>query len=118
MQAKYVNSTTTSTTPATVIDASQPVVIRKIIVGNPVSAGNITVFTEGNALSNNTTQIGYKHTFPSFSTTNVNVTPVVIDFRANSTGGSADDGLFCQTGASIAIDQTMQLTVFWDYAQE
>lgn len=120
MQATYVNTTTTSTTPATVISASGPVVIRKIIVGNPVTAGNITLFNEGNALSNNTTQIAYKHTFPSFSATNTNgVTPIVVDFRsASQQGGSVtEDGIFCQSGASIAIDQTMQVTVLWDIAE-
>lgn len=120
MQAKYTNTTTTSTTPATVIEATQPVVIKKIIVGNPVSGGSVTLFTEGNALSNNTTQIAYKHTFPTFSTTNTNgVSPVVIDFRSTSSqgGSTEDDGIFCQTGSSFAIDQAMQVTVLWDYAQ-
>lgn len=120
IQTTYVNTTTTSTTPATVISSSGPVVVRKIIVGNPVSGGNVTLFSEGNALSNNTTQIAYKHTFPTFSATNTNgTTPVVVDFRGSaSQGGSvADDGIFCQSGASIAIDQTMQVTVLWDIAQ-
>lgn len=117
MQFTFVNTATTGTTPATVINASSPIVIRKILVGNPVTSGNITVFTEGNALSNNTTQIGYKKTFPASFT---NIQPETqIDFRGSSSqGGSiSDDGLFCQVGASIAIDQTMQVTVLWDVAE-
>lgn len=119
MQTTYVNATTTGTTPATVISSTGPVVIRKILVGNPVTAGNIVLFNIGNALSNNTTQIATKITFPSFSTTNINSGPTMYDFRAvAATGGSTeDDGIFCQSGASIAIDQTMQVTVFWDVAQ-
>lgn len=117
MQFTYVNTTTTGTTPATVLNATSPIVIRKILVGNPVVSGNITVFNEGNALSNNTTQIAYKKTFPaSFS----NIQPETqIDFRSTSSqgGSTADDGIFCQAGASIAIDQTMQVTVMWDVAQ-
>lgn len=117
MQSTYVNTTTTSTTPATVIQASGPVTIRKILIGNPLTNGNITVFLEGNALSNNTTNIGYKKTYASsFSS----IQPeTVIDFRAASSqgGSTSDDGLFCQTGASIAIDQTMQVTVMWDVAE-
>lgn len=120
MQATYFNTTTSSTTPAPTINSGNgPVVIRKIIVGNPVTAGNLTVFNIGNALSNNTTQIAAKITYPSFSTTNINSGPVTYDFRSSaSQGGSiSDDGLFCQQGASIVIDQTMQVTVFWDIAE-
>lgn len=117
MQSLYVNTTVTGSNPATVIAANGPVVIRKILIGNPVASGNITLFTEGNALANNTTQIGYKKTYPaSFS----NIQPeTVIDFRGSaSQGGSiSDDGLFCQTGAGIVIDQAMQVTVLWDVAE-
>jgi hypothetical protein len=120
MQSTYFNATTSSTTPAPVISATSPVVIRKIVVGNPVSGGNITVFPIGNALSNNTTNIAMKITFPTFSTTNINNTvPVNIDLRSSASQGGTveDDGLFCQAGASIVIDQTMQVTVFWDVAE-
>lgn len=78
------------------------------------------MFNIGNALSNNTTQVAYKQTFPSFSATNVNgVNPVVIDFRTSSSQGGTigDDGLFCASGACLVIDQVMQVTVLWDYAE-
>lgn len=120
MQTTYVNTTTSGTTPATVLNTDgRAIVIRKLIVGNPVSGGNIVLFNENNALSNNTTQIAVKLTYPSFSTTNINDGPDVYDFRTNAAqGGSVEaDGIFCQTGGSLAIDQTMQVTVFWDYAQ-
>lgn len=117
MQFTYLNSTTTGTTPATVINASAPIVIRKILVGNPVVSGNIILFNEGNALANNTTQIAYKKTYPASFT---NIQPeTMIDFRSTSSqgGSTADDGIFCQVGASISIDQTMQVTVMWDVAE-
>lgn len=116
MQFTYVNATTTGTTPATVILASGPVVIRKILIGNPVNSGNVTLFSEGNALSNNTTQIAWKNTYTSAVSES---SKRDFDFRATSSqGGSVgDDGIFCQNGASIAIDQTMQVTVLWDVAQ-
>ena len=116
IQALYINTTTTSTTPATVIAASGPVVIRKIFVGNPVNSGNITLFSEGNALSNNTTQIAFKKTYGgTVSESSANV----FDFRSSSSQGGSigDDGIFCQNGASIAIDQAMQVTVMWDVAE-
>lgn len=118
MQTTYINTTTTSTTPATVLNSDgRSIVIRKIVIGNPVNSGNITVFSENNALSNNTTQILSKISLPGTVNTLV---PVVIDFRtASGAGGGSteDDGLFCQTGGSIAIDQTMQVSVLWDYAE-
>lgn len=117
MQTTYVNATTSGTTPATVIAANGPVVIRKILIGNPVASGNITIFNEGNALANNTTQIAYKKTYPASFTS---IQPeTVVDFRGSSSqGGSiSDDGIFCQTGAGITIDQTMQVTVLWDIAE-
>lgn len=117
MQSLYVNATVSGSNPATVIAANGPVIIRKIIVGNPVTSGNITLFLEGNALANNTTNIGYKKTYPASFT---NIQPeTVIDFRGSSSqGGSVGtDGIFCQTGASIVIDQTMQVTVLWDVAE-
>lgn len=116
MQTTYLNATTSGTTPATVLQATGPIVIRKILVGNPVNSGNITLFNEGNALSNNTTQIAFKNTY----TSSVSETSVrMFDFRASSSqGGSIEtDGIFCQNGASIAIDQTMQVTVLWDVSE-
>ncbi len=120
MQATFFNTTTSSTTPAPTLNGGNgPIVIRKIIVGNPVTAGNLTVFSTGNALSNNTTNIALKLTYPSFSTTNINDGPDVYDFRASSSqGGSVEsDGLQFPQGASLVIDQTMQVTVLWDISE-
>ena len=117
MQYTYVNATTTSTTPATVIAASGPVVIRKILIGNPVALGNITLFYEGNALANNTTQIAYKKTYQSSLSSIQPETQVDLRSTSSQGGSTGDDGIFCQNGASISIDQTMQVTVLWDVAQ-
>lgn len=118
MQATYFNTTTSSTTPAPVISTA-PIVIRKIMVGNPVTAGNLTLFNAGNVLSNNTTQVIAKLTYPSFSTTNINDGPDVYDFRSTSSQGgtTSDDGIMCGAGACLQMDQTMQVTVFWDLAE-
>lgn len=123
MQAFYTNTSTALTganTAQNINTDSRSIVVRKIIVGNPVSGGNIVLFNAPSQVANATTTIAYKHTFPTFSTTNTNgVTPVVVDFRAASTGaGSAEeDGIICANGGAIATDQTMQVTVLWDYAE-
>ena len=121
MQITYLNTTTSGTTPASQVNTDgRAIVIRKLIVGNPVSTGNITIHNNNVALSNDTTTINFKLTLPTFSTTNPNVVPLVVDFRAGAMagGGSAEaDGLECSQGSSIVLDQTMQVLVLWDYAE-
>ena len=118
MQFVYLNTTTSSTTPASVV-STQSMVLKKLIIGNPVTAGNLTVHNTGNALANDTTTIAFKLTLPTFSTTNVNQTqPLVVDFCTLGNAGVAEDGLSCASGCSIVIDQTMQVTALWDYPSE
>ena len=123
MNFTYFNTATSSTTPAPAFNQGQAgnIVIRKIIVGNPVSGGTLIVFNDGNALSNNTTNIAFNLTLPTFSTTNINsAVPLVIDFRGSSEagGGSVEaDGLQLTGGGSMAISTTMQVTVLWDLAE-
>lgn len=120
MQTLYVNTTTSGTTPATVINSDgRAIVVRKIFVGAPASGATLTLFNENNALANNTTQIAFGLTYPTFSSTNPNSVPTVVDFRAVSgQGGSTeDDGIFCPAGGSISISSAMQVSVLWDYAQ-
>ena len=119
MQATYLNTTTSGTTPASQVNTDgRSIVIRKILVGNPVSSGNITIHNNNVALANDTTTINAKITLPAFSTTNINTGPLTFDFRTASPNGSTEaDGLQCSQGASIVLDQTMQVTVFWDYTE-
>ena len=120
MVVSYFNSTTSGTTPASVINTDgRSIVIRKILVGNPVSSGNLTIHYTNNALAQDTTTIAAKITYPAFSTTNVNDGPDTYDFRcANSGSGSTEaDGLVLGMGGSLVMDQTMQVTVFWDYTE-
>ena len=70
MYSTYVNSTTSGTTPATVINTdARTIVVKKILVGAPASAATLTLFNINNALANNTTQIAFGLTYPTFSTT-------------------------------------------------
>lgn len=122
MQSTYITTTSAGTTPAQAIsgDATRAIVVRKILVGLPVSAATLTVFNIGNALSNNTTQIAFGMTMPTFAASAVNPGMYTIDFRASSGAGGGsveEDGLICQTGGSLAISSNMQITVLWDYAE-
>jgi len=120
MQTTYFNTVTSGTTPAPQLNTDgRAIVVRKILIGNPTSGGTVTLFNIGNALSNNTTQIAVNITYPSFSTTNINDGPDMYDFRAQNSGSGSteEDGVPCSSGGSVAISGTMQVTVFWDYAE-
>lgn len=96
-------------TNGTVIDAGgADVRVFKLIVGAPVSAGNIYLYNITNPLNGSTANIGSKITLPTFSTTNVNPGVYVLDFGPY--------GLPLPQGGNIVIDQTMQITVVWGYA--
>jgi hypothetical protein len=119
MQYTYLNTVTSSTTPASVVSTAS-IVLRKLLIGNPVSGGSITIHYTGNALANDTTTIAWKMTLPAFSSTYPSSTPMVVDFRAASGSGGAisEDGLSMASGCSIVLDQTMQVLALWDLAQE
>src|SRR5579859_6840891 len=111
MQVFYTNTQTSIASTATAQSISSvPVVIRKIIVGNPVNSGNVILFNESNAVANNTTNIVFKKVYGgTVAETSANT----FDFRAasGSGGGSVEeDGIFCPGGASIVTDQTMAVT--------
>jgi hypothetical protein len=91
-------------------DAQRDVVVHKLIVGTPVSAGNVWLRTITNPISASTANIAFKMTLPTFSTTNVNPGVFVVDF------GPA--GLPLNQGGNLEIDQTMNVTVIWDYLDE
>jgi hypothetical protein len=119
MRFTYFNTAQTSPASAQALDpqngTDEDRVLRKIIVGAPVSAGTIIVYNTNNAVFNATTNIAYKHTFPTFSTTNTNgVSPVVIDFTAAGGKPGGTNGLLLQNGGSFTTDQAMQVSFLWD----
>ena len=120
MNFTYLNTTTSSTTPASQINTDgRAIVLKKLIIGNPVTAGNLTVHYTNVALANDTTTIAFKLTLPTFSTTNTNTAqPVVVDFCTLGNAGVGEDGLSLANGGSIVLDQTMQVTALWDYSSE
>jgi hypothetical protein len=119
MKFTYLNTAQVTPATATAIDAQAGAndnrVLKKILVGNPVSGGNIVIFNLNNAVFGATTNIAYKHTFPTFSATNTNgVTPIVIDFTGAGGPAKGTNGLILQGGGSVTTDQTMQVTLLWD----
>lgn len=116
MRVTYVDSAITSTTPATALDAlagaDEDRILYKIIVGKPVAAATITVFNMSNALANNTTNIAFKYTFPTFGAGTPASDQIIF-----STGGGRDvrrDGLNLPQGGSVATSSAMQVSFLWD----
>jgi hypothetical protein len=120
MQFVYLNTTTSGTTPASQLNTDgRAITLKKLIIGNPVTAGNLTVHYTNVALANDTTTIAAKITLPTFSTTNVNPSqPITVDFSTLGNSGVAEDGLSLSNGGSIVLDQAMQVTALFDYASE
>lgn len=91
-------------------DSNRDVVVQKLIIGTPVSSGNVWLRTITNPLSLSTANIAFKTTLPSFSTTNINPGVYVIDFGPS--------GLPLNQGGNLEIDQTMNVSVVWDYLDQ
>lgn len=91
-------------------DSNRDVVVTKLIVGTPVSGGSIWLRTITNPIGGSTANIAAKITLPTFSTTNINPGVYVVDF------GSA--GLPLNQGGNLEIDQTMNVSVIWNYLDE
>ena len=103
----YAPSSNTATNGVALGASGQDVLVKKVIVGAPVSAGNIILYNKSVAYSGDTSNIGVKVTLPTFSTTNINPGLYVLDFGG---GLRLDGGL-------LMIDQSMQVTVVWETSE-
>lgn len=106
MRVLFQAGTNTTTNGTALGNAEDDVRVYKLIVGTPVSAGNVWLYTITNPLNASTANIGFKTTLPTFSTTNINPGVYVVDF--------GDEGLPLAGGGNLIIDQTMNVTVLWD----
>lgn len=110
MNVTYVASSNTATNGQALANAAgMDILVKKLIIGLPVSAGNIILYNKLVAYSGDTSQIGAKITLPTFSTTNVNPGVYVFDF--------GPEGLPLD-GGNLMIDQTMQVSVIWEYKDD
>ncbi len=110
----YVNASNTATNGTALStgggNAERDIVVAKLIIGAPVSGGNIWLYNISNPVNAATTNIALKITLPTFSSTNINPGVYVLDF--------GDDGLLLNEGGNIIIDQTMQVSVLWHLLAE
>lgn len=100
--------TTASTNGVSLAAAGQDIRVYKVLVGLPVANGVIALYDSAVAVQGASTNIGWKHTMPA------------------SFGAGTDSGLLRQfdfgktglplNGGNLQIDQTMNVTVIWDYA--
>lgn len=110
MKTTYIASSNTATNGDALGSGEQDVRLFKLVVGAPVSAGNITIYTISNPVNGATTNVAAKFTLPTFSTTNVNPGAYIFDF--------GPEGLPLGQGGNVIIDQTMQVTAMWDLADD
>ena len=110
MKKTYLAASNTSTANGKLLgaDSTQNIQLMKIIVGAPVSSGNIWIFDNQNSGVNTATAgLAIKLTMGSaIATTQVPFTIDLTDQYGN--------GLVLSGGGAFYIDQTMQVTVCWD----
>ncbi len=111
MRATFAAGTNTATNGVALAqDSESDVRVYKLIIGTPVSAGNVWLYNITNPLNASTANIGFKTTLPTFSSTNVNPGIYVVDF--------GPDGLPLPQGGNLLIDATMNVTVMWELLSE
>lgn len=110
MRTTFAPSTNASTNGVALSNAGDDVRVFKLIIGTPVNAGNIWLRNITNPISASTANIAFKTTLPTFSTTNVNPGLIVVDFGS--------EGLPLNEGGNLEIDQTMNVTVLWELADD
>ena len=113
MQTLYQNTANSTTGGSAIGPAGQKIEVTKILVGTPVANGNIWLYNETNVgnISTNTTGLVAKLTHPaSFATGQL---PFAIDLT-----DSNGHGIILTSGGTIGVDQAMQVTLIWGYAQQ
>jgi len=122
MPVTFVKSSNSTGAGQTFGSSGQDVVIKKMIVGNPVNSGNIALYNITNPQpsfsANNDAQLAFKYTY----TSSVSESSLrVFDFTSapNSQGGESSNvnGLILNSGGNLMIDQNMQITVIWDFIE-
>ena len=108
MVSTFIASSNTATNGQALGSADQDIRVMRILVGTPVSGGNIYVYNITNPVNGATTNIAAKVTLPTFSTTNINPGVYNIDF--------GPEGLPLNEGGNVIIDQTMNVSIVWELA--
>lgn len=112
MPTLYISAANNTTGGAALDAGGGDVEVFRLVVGAPVVNGNIWIYDENNVgNTSNTTGIKAKLTLPGTLATGQ--LPFAIDLTDN-----AGHGLRLGMGGSVAIDQTLQLTVLWDFARQ
>lgn len=105
-RSTFIPSSNTATNGVALGGAEDDVRVFKLLIGLPVNAGNVFIYSISNPVNGATTNIAAKITLPTFSTTNTNPGLYVVDFGT--------EGLSLGQGGNVIIDQTMNVTVLWD----
>lgn len=109
-QTTFAAGTNTATNGVALgTDTQRDVIVWSIVIGTPVSAGNVWLYNITNPLGSSTANIAFKTTLPTFSTTNINPGQYVINFAK---------GLPLPQGGNLQIDQTMNVSIVWGYLDE
>jgi len=109
MNVTYIPSSNTATNGVALgADSNRDVIVHKILVGLPVDGGAIVVSTITNPLNGATTNLAAKLVQPTAASGK--------DWFRMYDFGPA--GLPLNQGGNVTIDQTMNVSVIWDYLDQ
>ena len=107
MRVTYAAAANNTTNGVSLGASGQDIKVIKIIIGQPIASGNITLFNKAVSVGSETTDTAFKYTLPSTLTASHQFPfERVIDFG---------EGLQLD-GGNLNVDQAMQVTVLWKLA--
>lgn len=110
MRFTYLAAANDSTNGTALGAAGEDVVIKKLIIGQPVASANILIYNKAVAFGGDTADIAVKYTLPGTLTASY-------EFPYDREIDFGEEGLQVD-GGNVTIDQNLQLTVVWEKAGE
>lgn len=120
MPVSFIKTSNSATTGLALGAPGQDVVVKKIIIGLPVNSGNVAIYDITNPLPSfnaaNDAALKFKHAYTaSVSESSLKVFDFTTMGEASGEHSSMSQGLLLSNGGNVMVDQTMNVTVIWDY---
>lgn len=121
MPVTFIKTSNAATGGVALGAVNQDVFVKKIIIGSPVNSGNVGIYSITNPQpsfsANNDAQLAFKMTYTgSVSESSTKILDFTSNGQASGEQNSESQGLRCNSGGNVMIDQSMQVTVIWEYA--
>lgn len=106
MQTTFARVANNTTNGVALGAADQDIVVYDVFVGLPANGNIVTLYDVSNPVNNSNTDVVWRFTMPTFSTTNINPGSYHFHFP---------QGLPLRSGGNLMVDGTNNVTVVWEY---